>query len=209
MSETSAWSLNPHEARVLGALLEKDCSTPEYYPLSLHALQAACNQKSSREPVMDLDEEQIRLALRNLAEKGWVETVHGERVPKFRHQLQERLNLPRPQSALLCLLLLRGAQTPGELRGRSPRLHAFTDLEAVTAALHQLASHQPPLAAALPRTLGEKETRWADLLQPTPEAAAGPAAAEGQETLRDRVERLEQAVAALRSELAALAARKP
>ncbi|MGH9393237.1 MAG: DUF480 domain-containing protein, partial [Terriglobales bacterium] len=97
-------ALNPHEGRVLGALIEKDFATPEYYPLSLHALVAACNQKSSREPVMELDDDQVRLALRNLQDKGLAAASLGDRVPKFRHQLQEVFNLPRPQSALLCVL---------------------------------------------------------------------------------------------------------
>jgi len=206
MTEALAWKLNPQEARVLGALLEKDFATPEYYPLSLHALQAACNQKSSREPVMELSEDEIRLALRNLSEKGLVESVRGERVPKFRHQLQEKFNLPRPQTALICLLLLRGAQTPGELRGRSARLHPFTDLDAVTAALNQLASRQPALAAALPRGAGEKETRWMELLQPPIEGAAR-ALPEPKESLTDRIERLEHEVAELKAEVAAFAAK--
>lgn len=200
------FTLNPHEARVLGALMEKESTTPEYYPLSLNALQAACNQKSNREPVMALEEDEVRLALRNLQEKGLAAVVHDGRVPKFRHQLQEALNLPRGQAALVCVLLLRGPQTPGELRGRSERLFAFEDLEAVENTLFQMLERDPPLVAALPRQPGAREVRYAHLL-------AGPVAAEPEQpvhaassapTLAERVARLEADVADLRQRLESL-----
>jgi len=199
------WTLNPNEARVLGALIEKQVTTPEYYPLSINALVNACNQKSNREPVMQLDEDQVRLALRNLQDKRLAASVHEGRVPKYQHQFQEVLNLTRGQTALICVLLLRGPQTPGELRGRSERLHAFAELDEVQAVLQQLMQHGPPLAALLPRQPGTKEARYAHLLS-GPVAAADfstPAAEprESHESLLERVERLEAAVAALQARL--------
>ncbi|MGH9518628.1 MAG: YceH family protein, partial [Terriglobales bacterium] len=167
-----AWKLSPESARVLGALLEKESTTPEYYPLSLNALQAACNQKSNRDPVMDVDEDRVRLALRNLEDKHLVELVHEGRVPKFRHRLQEALNLTRGQSAVICLLLLRGAQTPGELRSRSERLYGFGGLDEVQAVLSQLQEHDPVLVLPLPRAPGTKEVRYGHCLSGT--AASAP-----------------------------------
>jgi uncharacterized protein YceH (UPF0502 family) len=193
------WSLSPAQARVLGALLEKESLTPEYYPLSLAALRAACNQTSSREPILELSEDEVRLALRNLHERQLAATVHEGRVPKYRHQLQEAFNLTRGQSALLCVLLLRGPQTLGELRGRSERLHAFAGLDEVEAALRQLAEHDPPLAVALARGAGEREARYAHLLSGAPALGEAPPASEGRASLATRVERLEADVAALRA----------
>lgn len=196
------WQLNPDSARVLGALLEKESTTPEYYPLSLHALQAACNQKSNRDPVMELDEDRVRLALRNLQDQGLVELVHEGRVPKFRHRLQEVLNLPRGQSALLCLLLLRGAQTPGELRGRCERVYAFGGLDEVQAALTQLQERDPALVVSLPRAPGTKEIRFqhrlvegGELPQPTAPSMVHPG------SLEDRMARLETELADLRQQV--------
>lgn len=200
----TSWQLNSDAARVLGALLEKESTTPEYYPLSLHALQAACNQKSSREPVMELDEDRVRLALRNLQDQGLAELVHEGRVPKFRHRLQEVLNLTRGQSALLCLLLLRGAQTPGELRARSERLFAFGGLDEVLAALAQLQEREPALAAPLPRAAGTKEIRFVQLMaegEVPPPPAALP---ESRPSLEARVARLERALDDLQQQLGRL-----
>ena len=204
------WTLNPHEARVLGALIEKDITTPEYYPLSLNALINACNQKSNREPVMHLNEDEVRLALRNLQEKRLAAVNRESRVPKYEHQLQEVLNLTRAQTALLDVLLLRGAQTPGELRGRSERLHSFGELDEVQAVLQQMIEHDPPLAAVLPRQPGTKEPRYMHLLSGA--AAAHAAAATGTEGAeaelgvsdRERIERLERAVEELRAQIEAL-----
>jgi uncharacterized protein YceH (UPF0502 family) len=195
------WSLNAAQARVLGALLEKDVLTPEYYPLSLAALRAAANQTSSREPVMALSEDEVRLALRNLHDRQLAATVHEGRVPKYRHQAQEAFNLTRGQSAVLCLLLLRGPQTAGELRGRSERMHAFAGVDEVEAALRQLAEHDPPLAAALPRAAGTREVRYAHLLSGAPEPPAILVAAPAPASLEARLARLEAEVAELREKL--------
>ena len=167
------WSLNEHEARVLGALMEKQVTTPEYYPMSLNALVNACNQKSNRDPVLSLGEDDVRLATRNLQEKGLVGTRPEGRVVKFEHRMQEALNLTRGQAAVVCMLLLRGPQTPGELRGRCERMHDFTELDEVTRVLHQLSEHDPPLATMLARQPGTKESRYAHLLSGAVAAESG------------------------------------
>src|SRR3984957_17258928 len=145
--------LTAAQARVLGALVEKEITTPEYYPLSLNALINACNQRSSREPVMDLDEEEVRLALRRLEEQGLAGRARGAdgRVTKYEHWLGEAFNFTRAETALICVLLLRGPQTPGELRGRTERIHTFDELSDVLSGLEKLMSREPPLAAVLPR----------------------------------------------------------
>src|SRR5215470_8314515 len=159
------WRLSAAEARVLGSLLEKEIATPEYYPLSLNALLNACNQKSNREPVMSLDEDAVRHALRSLTEQALVRSAGGDsRVAKFEHRLNELYNFHRHEIAVLCVLLLRGPQTPGELRNRAERMHAFEDLEAVHSALHHLMRREPPLAKVLPRQPGTKESRYMHLL---------------------------------------------
>src|SRR6201986_284606 len=145
------------EARVLGALVEKEITTPEYYPLSLNALVNACNQKSNREPVMTLDEDGVRNAVRSLTEQALVRSAGGDsRVAKFEHRLNELYNFHRHEIAALCVLLLRGPQTPGELRTRAERMYAFEDLEAVHAAFHLLMRGEPPLVKILPRQPGTK-----------------------------------------------------
>ena len=157
--------LDAVERRVLGSLLEKDITTPDYYPLTLNALLAACNQKSNREPVMELDEAAVRKALRTLAETGLAGEARSEgRVARFEHRLGEALNLGRRESAILCTLLLRGAQTPGELRGRSERMHRIEDLDELQLVLQKLIAHDPPLAMLLPRQPGTKESRYADCM---------------------------------------------
>jgi uncharacterized protein len=145
--------LHPIEVRVLGALLEKDLTTPEYYPLTLNALQNACNQKSSREPVMNLDEEAVSQALDTLRHKGLVTKVSGagHRVEKYGHRLGESLNLGRRELSLLCVLMLRGAQTVGELRGRTERMHEFSDMEEVEHVLETLSGREPALVAPAAR----------------------------------------------------------
>src|ERR1039457_2725061 len=158
--------LSPAEARVLGALIEKEVTTPEYYPLSLNALINACNQRSNREPVMNLDEEAVRQALHGLEDlhlAGRARSADG-RVTKYEHWLGEFFNFSRAETALLCVLLLRGPQTPGELRGRTERLHRFDELTDVAAGLQKLMEREPPLAAVLPRQPGTKESRYAHLL---------------------------------------------
>src|SRR6516162_9437780 len=160
-----ALQLSDTEVRVLGALVEKETNTPEYYPLSLNALVNACNQKSKRDPVMSLDEDAVRQALRSLTEQALVRSAGGDsRVAKFEHRLNELYNFHRHEIAVLCVLLLRGPQTPGELRTRSERMYTFEDLEAVHSALHHLMRREPPLAKVLPRQPGTKESRYVHLL---------------------------------------------
>src|SRR5207344_1116871 len=154
------------ETRVLGSLIEKDITTPDYYPLSLNALVNACNQKNNRDPVMSLDESLVRDALATLQEKRLAGPASGadSRVTKFEHRLQEVFNFDRRETAILCVLLLRGPQTPGELRGRTERMHRFEDLDEVLSGLQQLMRREPPLAKALGRRPGTKEIRYAHLL---------------------------------------------
>ena len=165
--------LTVSEARVLGALVEKEVTTPEYYPLSLNALVNACNQRSNREPVMDLDEEDVRLALRGLEDDhlaGRARSADG-RVTKYEHWLGEAFNFSRAETALVCVLLLRGPQTPGELRGRTERMHKFEEIGDVLAGLQKLMDREPPLAAVLLKQPGTKEPRYAHLLSGEVEAA--------------------------------------
>jgi len=198
--------LDSAERRVLGSLLEKDITTPEYYPLTLNALQAACNQKSNRDPVMELNEADLRAALHSLEEKGWAGLARAEgRVPRFEHRMGEVLNLGRRETALLCTLLLRGAQTPGELRGRSERMHRLEDLDEVQLVLQKLIEHDPPLVKLLPRQPGTKEARYVDLFgehesainEAAPPSGAAPAP-------HDRISALETEIAQLRAEFDAL-----
>ena len=168
------FKLTAAEARVLGALMEKEVTTPEYYPLSLNALVNACNQRSNREPVMDLDEEEVRLALRGLEDDhlaGRARSADG-RVTKYEHWLGEAFNFSRAETALVCVLLLRGAQTPGELRGRTERMHKFDEIGDVLAGLQKLMEREPPLAAVLPRQPGTKESRYAHLMSGDVDMAA-------------------------------------
>jgi len=160
------WNLNEEQVRVLGALVEKDITTPEYYPLSLNALVNACNQKSNREPVMTLGEEAVRDALAGLQEYRLAGPAGGadSRVTKYEHRMQEVFNFDRREIALLCVLLLRGAQTPGELRGRTERMYRFETLDDVQGALQKLMQREPPLVKMLARQPGTKESRYAHLL---------------------------------------------
>jgi len=157
-------TLTPIEARVLGALIEKEITTPEYYPLSLNSLTNACNQKSNRDPVLQLEEHEVRRALNNLESQCLVRSVGDSRVTKFEHRLQDQFNFYRPEIAILCEVLVRGPQTPGELRTRASRMHPFDDLESVHSALQRLAKREPPMVTALPREHGRKEPRYAHLL---------------------------------------------
>ena len=200
--------LNAAEARVLGSLVEKDITTPDYYPLSLNALINACNQKNNREPVTNFDEETVRLALRNLSDKRLAGPAGGAdgRVTKYEHRLQEVFNFTRPETAILCVLLLRGPQTPGELRGRTERMHRFEDLDEVLSGLQQLMRREPPLAKALGRRPGTKEIRYAHLLSGDVEAWEPPAETASSSASADaeRLIQLEEQVASLRSEVAEL-----
>jgi len=167
---TEVETLHSIEIRVLGALLEKDIATPEYYPLTVNSLQNACNQKSSREPVVSYDEATVQQALELLKNKGFVIRISGagHRVEKYGHRLGEKLNLGRRELALLCVLMLRGPQTTGELRGRTERMHDFADVDEVERVLETLASLPEPLVARAPRG------RWAHLFSGQPDFAAEP-----------------------------------
>ena len=200
--------LSEIEARVLGSLVEKELTTPEYYPLSLNALVNACNQKSNRDPVMKLDENAVSQALRSLDKEGLAGRADAmdNRVTKFEHRLQEAFNFDRREAAILCELFLRGPQTPGELRGRAERMHRFDDLGQVQSTLQRLAQREPPMVKMLPRQPGTKEARYSHLLsgdveiqapQAAPEAAVIHKTADG-----ERIARLENEVAVLQKEVA-------
>jgi uncharacterized protein len=165
-------TLTENEARVLGALLEKEITTPEYYPLSVNALMNACNQKSNRDPVMNFDEDAVRGAVRSLQDQFLARSVSGadSRVTKYEHRLQEAFNFDRREAAIICELLVRNDQTPGELRSRAERMHHFDDLGEVQSTLQRLASRQPPLVKILPRQPGTKESRYMHLLSGEPAA---------------------------------------
>ncbi len=210
--------LTAAEARVLGALIEKEVTTPEYYPLSLNALINACNQKSNREPVMDLDEEAVRQALHGLEDKGLAGRARSAdgRVSKYEHWLGEAFNFSRAETALICVLLLRGPQTPGELRGRTERMHRFEEIADVLAAVQKLMERDPPLVSLLPRQPGTKESRYAHLLSGNVETVVAATAVShpgsgptdpgrppdaGQE---ERIAQLEAAVVELRQKFAEL-----
>jgi uncharacterized protein YceH (UPF0502 family) len=203
--------LSAVEARVLGSLIEKELTTPEYYPLSLNALVNACNQKSNRDPLMTLDEDTVKQALQRMQKEGLAGPADNmvSRVSKYEHHLQEAYNFTRHETALLCELLLRGPQTPGELRSRADRMHKFEDLGVVHSTLQRLMKREPPLAALLPRQPGTKEARYAQLLSEDVESwkadsesakeDAAPAVSGG-----DRIARLEHQVAELQTEVAGL-----
>ena len=197
------------EARVLGALVEKEVTTPEYYPLSLNALVNACNQRSNRDPVMQLSEDEVREALHGLEAQRLAGAARGAegRVAKYEHWLGEAFNLTRAETALLCVLLLRGPQTPGELRGRTERMHSFQELSDVVAGLEKLRTREPALVSVLPRQPGTKESRYAHLLCGAGESStrgdAAPATA-GEASQTERMAQLETEVAELRQEVAAL-----
>jgi uncharacterized protein len=220
------FTLTAIEARVLGCLVEKEITTPEYYPLSLNALVNACNQKSNREPVVNLDEDTVRHALRSLNDQALARSAGGDsRVAKFEHRVQEAFNFHRHEIAILCVLLLRGPQTPGELRTRTERMYHFEDLDGVQSALNLLMKREPPLVKTLPRQPGTKESRYAHLLSgdlqpasanvtpqdaPTSSAAhstsSAPSAssAAGHGAGPERLTRLEDEIAALKDEVADL-----
>jgi uncharacterized protein YceH (UPF0502 family) len=202
--------LSEIEVRVLGALVEKETTTPEYYPLSLNALVNACNQKSNREPVMTLQEDAVRHALRSLSDQALVRSAGGDsRVPKFEHRLNELFNFHRHEIAVLCVLLLRGPQTPGELRTRAERMYAFEDLESIHAALNLLMRRDPPVAKILPREPGTKESRYmhlfsGDSVPATLSNVERVVAASASNPESERIQILEQQVSQLKSELLAL-----
>jgi len=202
------------ETRVLGSLIEKDITTPDYYPLSLNALVNACNQKNNRDPVMTIDETAVRDALASLQEKRMAGPASGadSRVTKFEHRLQEVFNFDRREIAVVCVLLLRGPQTPGELRSRTGRMYHFEALDDVVSTLDRLAQREPPLARVLPRQPGTKESRYTHLFSGEPPisdagenvhvARAPSPAPAGAIPVADRLMALEEEVAHLRRELA-------
>ena len=201
--------LNTVEARVLGALIEKEITTPDYYPLSMNALINACNQKNNRDPVMTVDESTVRTALHNLQTKHLAGPASGadSRVTKYEHRIQEVFNFTRAETAIIAVLLLRGPQTPGELRGRTERMFRFEELSDVQSTLQRLIEWEPPLVKMLPRQPGTKESRYAHLLAGDVEgyeAPAEPAAAAHDPDTHSRVAHLEGEVAQLRSEIAEL-----
>lgn len=198
----TAEPLHPVEIRVLGALLEKEVTTPEYYPLTLNALVNACNQKSSRDPVVNYEEEAVQQALALLRHKGLAVRISGagHRVEKYAHSLGERLNLGRRESAVLCVLMLRGPQTAGELRGRTERMYEFTEIADVEHCLETLTQRTPePLVASMPRG------RWCHLLggvpDPAQEAAESRASGAGASDFGERIAALEREVAELKQTL--------
>ena len=220
--------LTPTEARVLGALIEKEITTPEYYPLSLNALVNACNQKNNRDPVTTLDEVEVRQALHGLETERLAGPVRGDtRVPKYEHRIQEVFNFTRGEIAVVCVLLLRGPQTPGELRGRTERMYKFDELSDVQSVLQRLIAREPePLVKVLPRQPGTKEARYSHLLSGDVEgfepaqsnryaeatshsyasapSYAAPLSTEENEDLKERMAHLEAEVAILTRELSEL-----
>lgn len=199
--------ITPVEARVLGSLIEKEVSTPEYYPLSLNALVNACNQRNNREPVMHLEEGEVRDALRALEDQQLAGPARGadNRVAKYEHHLQEVFNFTRGETAILCELLLRGPQTPGELRNRAERLYRFEDVSDVVSVLQRLMQREPALVAALPRQAGAREVRYTHLLCGEPVSpAASPGEAASSLSHQERLLQLESEVAQLRHEMAEL-----
>jgi hypothetical protein len=206
--------LSDVEARVLGSLVEKEITTPDYYPLSLNALVNACNQKNNRDPVTTLDEDAVRQALRSLNEQNLARSAGTDgRVAKYEHRLQEAFNFHRHEIALLCVLLLRGPQTPGELRTRTERMYSFEDLDGVQSVLNMLMKREPPLVKVLPRQAGTKEARYAHLLsgdahlketpttRTTEFAAGGSSSAERLARLEEQVGGLQRDIADLRRQL--------
>jgi uncharacterized protein YceH (UPF0502 family) len=201
--------LSAAEARVLGCLVEKEATTPDYYPLSLNALMNACNQRSNREPVMDLDEDAVRQALHGLEDLRLAGPARGSdsRVTKYEHWLGEAFNFSRAETALMCVLLLRGPQTPGELRGRTERMHRFEEIGDVVGGLEKLIQREPALVAVLPRQPGSREARYAHLLSGAVSAAEivpASAAAAASPEQDGRIAQLEGTVEELRKEVVEL-----
>jgi uncharacterized protein YceH (UPF0502 family) len=204
--------LNDIEARVLGSLVEKQVTTPEYYPLTLNSLMLACNQKNNRTPVTSYDEATVAQALETLREKNLAYVFYGStsRVPKYKHVLPEVMHLNPGELALMCVLLLRGPQTTGELATRAFRMYEFSGLEEVEATLNSLISREPdPLVVRMPRQTGQKEARFTHLLSGEPDLEAF-AEVEPSSTSRrksgdsERVEKLEQDVVRLTMEVRSL-----
>jgi uncharacterized protein YceH (UPF0502 family) len=202
--------LSPVEARIVASLVEKQATTPDVYPLTLNAIVLACNQKTAREPVMQLEPGEVGHALRQLEGRGWVKSQHGSRADRYEHRLDAVLGVTRAQGALMALLMLRGPQTVNELLTRSDRLAEFGNAEDLQYALERLSQREPSLVRELPRQGGQRETRWAHLLSGEPvmpaavAAEASPRAIAGTSALEQRIEALEARVAELEARLASL-----
>ena len=206
-------TLTDVEVRVLGSLIEKQVTTPEYYPLTLNSLTLACNQKNNRNPVTSFDETRVAEAVESLREKNLAYVHYGStsRVPKYKHVMPEVLHLTHPEVALMCVLMLKGSQTIGELRGGAARIYEFSGLEEAEATLNTLISREPePLVTRLPRQPGQKEARFAHLLsgevtiEPVPEGEQPVRSIRASRADPDKMLKLEQEVESLKSEVAAL-----
>jgi len=207
MSENNEPLLSPIDARIVASLFEKEATTPDAYPLTLNAIVLACNQKTAREPVMELEQAEVGNALRRLETRGWVKSQHTARAERYSHRLEAVLSLTKPQTALLALLALRGPQTAHELLARSDRLARFEGIEDVQHALERLSRRAPALVVALPRSAGQRGERFAHLLCGEPDVSAMEASspsASAQSPMSERVAELEQRVATLEARLVAL-----
>lgn len=197
--------LDAMQARIVASLVEKEATTPDTYPLTLNAIVLACNQKTSREPVMQLEPGAVGHALRQLEGRGWVKSQHGSRADRYEHRFATTLGITRPQAALLAMLMLRGPQTVYELLTRAERMASFNGSEDVQYALERLAQREPALVLELPRQSGQRESRWAHLLSGEPElppADATPARAAPAAAMEERIALLEARVADLEARLA-------
>ncbi len=195
------------EVRILGCLIEKEMTTPEYYPLSLNALTSACNQKSNRRPILSFDDATVLKGLDGLRQKGLARETQasGSRVPRYLHELLSRFDLSRPETAILCELMVRGPQTPGELRSNAERMAPFKTIEEIEESLGVHMQHDPPLVTKLPRETGKKESRYAHLFLPPAieekipsDLAVGPRS--GPPT-SEAISRLEDQISQIRKEL--------
>jgi uncharacterized protein YceH (UPF0502 family) len=197
--------LSNTEVRILGCLIEKEMTTPDYYPLTLNALTNACNQKSNRNPVVSYEETSVVRGLESLQEKGLSEKIYkaDSRVPKYRHLFKEKLKLSRSTVAVMCVLMLRGPQTIGEIRGRSERMHKFNDLNEVEEVLNELMNKEQPMVIRLPRQAGRKENRFMHLLSGEPDIQE-PEISVPEETATKQVRAENERIAKLENELAAL-----
>lgn len=212
-TEQTAVQLNTVEARIIGSLIEKEATTPDVYPLTVNAIVTACNQKTAREPLMQLEPGEVANALRRLEPRGWVKSQYGARAERYEHRADKVLSLTRPQTAVLSLLMLRGPQTVHELLTRSERLAKFESSADVQYALERLAQHQPPLVRVLGRQPGQREDRYGHLLSGEPvwsgsdESGSGSAGSSGaQSALIERIAALEAKVAELEARLEAAGA---
>jgi len=204
------FTLNAVEARVLGVLIEKERTTPEYYPLSLNALTAACNQKSSRDPVMNLSDTEVMNAIETLRNKklAWQLSTAGGRVPKFEHNMPALFSFSAAEISIICVLLLRGAQTPGEIRNHCDRLHSFPSIDEVEKTLRQLTEMEGgPFVKELPKQPGRKENRYVQLFTGEPDLTiyeSGAAVTRIESPGEDRITKIEREIAEMRQMLMGL-----